>query len=499
MRPFLFVVFGGYGDLARRKLLPALFRVTQKPEFQTWRLLGVARSDRFDDESYRDFVAEALVAAGINRDQARQWVRNAGYEALGAQTPEDWQRFGRRVADLEAAFDTPPLRVFYLALPPAAFAPVAEELGRLGLHLPRDRSRLVVEKPYGRDLESARALTQRLHQVFQESQIYRIDHYLGKETVQNLLALRFANEIFHALWHEPHIRSVEITVAESVGIGNRAKYYDRAGVIRDMIQNHLTQLFTLVAMEPPAHLKADEIRNEKVRVLQAAQIDHRGQKPPLVLGQYDRGVIAGRPVPAYHEEPGVPPDSTTPTYAALRLRVENDRWSNVEFYLRTGKRLPTRVSVIVIQFRKPTPARRYRLRVQPDHLVIRLQPQEGFQVWIGIKEPGKPHDLRRVNLHLAYQEFFQQPLPDAYETLIQDILEGDQTLFVRADEVEASWQLYEPLLQEESRYQVVSGEDALEPGRVPVYLYPAGSWGPEAAEQILHQDKGTWWQPEVET
>ncbi len=492
-RPFLFVIFGGYGDLARRKLLPALYRVTQRPEYRNGKILGVARSDRFTRETYRDFVTEALVAAGVQRARARRWAQRTHYVPLRKQTPADWERFHHEVTSLETSFGTPPIRVFYLALPPTAFAPVAEQLGTLGLHRPAERVRLVVEKPYGRDLKSAQELTRRLHQVFHESQIYRIDHYLGKETVQNLLNLRFANEIFHALWNHQHIQNVEITVAEKVGIGTRAKYYDQAGVLRDMVQNHLTQLFTLVAMEPPVHLQADEIRNEKVRVLRAARLDRSGRKPPLVLGQYDRGTVEGQPVPAYREEPGIPANSTTPTFAALRLRVENDRWNDVEFYLRTGKRLPIRASVIVIQFQKPVPARRYRLPVEPNHLVVRIQPNEGFQLWIGVKQPGKVRQIRRVNLHLAYQEFARGPLPDAYETLLLDILEGDQTLFVRADEVEASWRLYDTLLQQEPLYQVVAETETPPPQGVPVYRYAAGTWGPRAARRVLHRNKDNWW------
>ncbi len=501
MKPpaFLFVVFGGYGDLARRKLLPALYRVTRKAEYRRrpWHLLAVARSARFTDATYRDLVTETLVAAGIRRRSARSWAQATGYQSLGAQQPEDWQRLLRRIQQLEHRLGPGTLRVFYLALPPQAFASVAEALTRLGLNHPRHLTRLVVEKPYGHDLESARELTRRLHQGFHEGQIYRIDHYLGKETVQNLLTLRFANEIFHALWHHAHLRSVEITVAESVGIGTRARYYDRAGVLRDMIQNHLTQLLTLTAMDPPVHFQAEEIRNEKVRVLRAARLDHRGRKPPVVLGQYDRGTVQGQKVPAYQEEPGVPPDSPTPTFAALRLRVDNDRWKDVEFYLRTGKRLQQRVSVIVLQFEKPVPARRYRLQVDPNELVIVIQPNEGFRLWIGVKSPGSTRRPTRVPLHLTYQEFFGSPLPDAYETLLQDILEGDQTLFVRADEVEASWQLYAPLLEQENRYQVVPDDHPPDPGRIPVYLYPAGTWGPEAARRVLHRDKGSWWTPEA--
>ena len=501
MKPeaFLFVVFGGYGDLARRKLLPALYRVTRKPEYRRrpWYVLGVARNTQLTDDSYRNLVTEALVSAGISRRSARRWAQATGYQSLGAQKSEDWQRLHQRVQQLEAHLGPGTLRVFYLALPPAAFAPVAEALGSLGLHHPRHLSRLVVEKPYGHDLESAREFTRRLHRVFHETQIYRIDHYLGKETVQNLLTLRFANEVFHALWCHRHLRSVEITVAETVGIGSRAKYYDQAGVLRDMVQNHLVQLLTLTAMDPPVHFQAEEIRNEKVRVLRATRLDRSGRKPPVILGQYHRGTLGHHAVPAYREEPGVPPDSTTPTYAALRLRVDNDRWKDVEFYLRTGKRLKQRVSAIVLQFDKPIPARRYRLQVAANQLVIVLQPNEGFRLWIGIKTPGATRATSRIPLHVTYQEVFGTPLPDAYETLIQDILEGDPTLFVRADEVEASWQLFTPLLEQEPRYQVVSEDQGPLSDQVPVYLYPAGSWGPEAARRILHRDKGDWWTPEA--
>ncbi len=368
--------------------------------------------------------------------------------------------------------------MFYLALPPAGFADAARGIAAAGLARSNGWNRLVVEKPFGRDLASARALNASLHEGWSENQLYRIDHYLGKETVQNLLVFRFANALFESLWNRDHIESVQITVAEDIGIGDRAGYYDRSGVVRDMMQNHLAQLLTLVAMEPPSRLDAAAIRSEKVKVLESV-------RPPapseLVRGQYLKGAVGGKPVPGYLEEKDVPPRSETATFAAIRLEIDNWRWLGVPFFLRTGKRLASRVTEVVLNFREPPVALFERFeacRPQSDTLVLRLQPDEGFSLYFDVKKPGASLELARQPLDFRYAEAFG-PLPEAYETLLLDVLEGDQTLFVHSAEVEEAWRLFTPLLESPSR----------------LHPYQAGSWGPPEADRIVEGASLPWRNP----
>ncbi|HLE56737.1 MAG TPA: glucose-6-phosphate dehydrogenase, partial [Rhodothermia bacterium] len=390
------------------------------------------------------------------------------YCSIGAGGPEAFAALSERIARLETEYDLPGDRTFYLALPPQAFPPTIEGLGNAGLHRSHGHTRLVIEKPFGHDLASARALNELLHRYFDESQIYRIDHYLGKETVQNLLVFRFANPVFESVWNRDRVESVEITVAESLGIETRAGYYDRAGALRDMVQNHLTQLLALTAMEVPTTFKADPIRNEKVKVLHSLVPPTAGD---VVFGQYVAGRVDGASVPGYLEEEGVPQDSRTETFAALRLHIDNWRWQGVPFYIRTGKRLEDRKSQIVVKFRS-APVSLFRdyqdCKLHSNVLVLSLQPDEGFELQFDVKAPGQDITLRRQRLHFEYAEAFR-PLPDAYETLLFDIVTNDQTLFVRADEVESSWQLFGPLLDPS----------------LPRHPYEAGSSGPREIGRIF--------------
>ncbi|MFQ6133313.1 MAG: glucose-6-phosphate dehydrogenase, partial [Armatimonadota bacterium] len=474
VEPHLFVVLGGTGDLMRRKLLPAIYSLTAKGLLgDRCHILAVARKTEVSDDGFRSWARDALAASGHSTDDlGGRWCSQClHYQPLGQGTPDDYRALAARIASLETEHDLPGNRAFYLALPPAAFPAAVSGLGQAGLNRAPGRVRLVVEKPFGHDLASAQELSRLVHRHFDESQTYRIDHYLGKETVQNLLVFRFANAIFESLWNRERVQSVHITVAESVGVGQRGDYYDEVGALRDMVQNHLTQLLALTAMEIPPAFEADAIRDEKAKVLRSLEPI---TPDDVVFGQYASGQLNGEKVAGYLEEPGVAPDSATETFVALRLRIANWRWQGVPFYLRTGKRLPRRLTQIAVTFRA-TPLALFRAfegcQVHSNVLVITLQPDEGFDLAFEVKSPGQPFDIQTQRLDFRYAEAFA-PVPQAYETLLLDILTGDQTLFVRADEIEAAWRLYTPLLEQ----------------RLPVHPYAAGTWGPEAAHRLLALD-----------
>ena len=476
--PAILVVLGTTGDLAQRKLYPALYRLMAREAMdERTRILGAARRADLDDQGFRAMARRALPASGAGGEGLGRWCDSClSYQSIGSGRPEDFQALARRIDALEREQRLPPNRVFYLALPPEAFPGTITGLAEAGLNRSPGWTRLVIEKPFGRDLPSAQDLNRLVHRYFDESQIYRIDHYLGKETVQNLLIFRFSNPIFETLWNRDRVESVQITVAEDVGLEGRVAYYTRAGALRDMVQNHLTQLLTLVAMEVPGAFDADAIRNEKVKVLRAIA-------PPaaedVVFGQYGRGRLNGHEVPGYLEEPGVAADSATETFVALKLDVATWRWHGVPFYLRTGKRLTHRTTKIVITFRCP-PVSVFQpvalsCAIHANALVITIQPDEGFDLSFEVKAPGQPLTLQTQRLHFRYAEAFA-PLPDGYETLLLDVLAGDQTLFVRADEVEASWRVFAPILET----------------RPPAQPYAAGTWGPEAADALLARDGHRW-------
>jgi len=476
--PLLFIIFGATGDLSRRKLLPALCRIAQQGVLEHFVILGIGRSDDVNDESFRDIV-RGIVGMTHDRwstEMARWCDGYVHYRRIGNGEERDFRRLSREIESLEQQHSLPGNRVFYLALPPQSFEPTIEGIGRSGLNLSRGWTRLVVEKPFGTDLASARHLDARIHEFFNESQVFRIDHYLGKETVQNLLIFRFANPVFEHIWNRDRVDNVQITVAEEVGVEGRAAYYDQIGALRDMVQNHLTQILTFVAMEVPAAFEAGAIHDEKVKVLRSIA--------PLtpdnvVFGQYTAGIRNGQKVPGYLEEEGVRSNSTCETAVALKLEVANWRWQGVPFYLRTGKRLARRVGKIVINFRC-APVSVFApfgspCSVHNNVLELTIQPDESFDLHFEVKEPGPRVTLKTEKLGFHYAEAFQS-IPDAYETLLVDVMIGDQTLFVRSDWMEWSWRLYDPLLKT----------------KLPVHPYPAGTWGPPEFDRLIERDGHHW-------
>ncbi|MGQ0537798.1 MAG: glucose-6-phosphate dehydrogenase [Gemmatimonadaceae bacterium] len=463
-----FVIFGATGDLAKRKILPALWKLWADGAIPaSTAVLGVGRDQALTDAAFRTQAREAVIQAGGGAGVAAHWAKSCIFYQPAA-SGGDYPALGLRIAALERERGIPGNRVLYLSLPPSVFAGTVQALGEHGLARSNGWTRLIVEKPFGRDLASARTLNTLLHRHFDESQVYRIDHYLGKETVQNLLVFRFANAIFEPLWNRQQVERVDILVAESIGVGTRAGYYEQAGALRDMVQNHVTQLFALIAMEVPGATDAASIRTEKVKALVAA----RDIGPAdAVFGQYTAGMIDGERVRGYREEADVARDSQTETFTAMRLEVDNWRWQGVPFLLRSGKRLAERKTEIAIRFRRP-PVRLFTtLGAGPacNLLRLRLQPNEGFALHIDVKSPGDELTTANQALHFEYGEAFGA-LPEAYETLIQNIFEGDQTLFVHADEVETAWAMYEPLLEARERK---------------VHPYRAGTWGPDQARQLV--------------
>ncbi len=472
--PGIYVLFGGTGDLARRKLLPALARLARGGHVDPrTHIVGVA-IEPHDDAWYKQMATESLVAAGMKPEDV-SLLGPLHYHSIGKGQASDFEALAALLEKIDREADLPGNRAFYLALPPQVFVPTCEGLGAAGLHRSRGWTRVVVEKPFGKDLASATELNRNIHRFFDERQIYRIDHYLGKETVQNLMVLRFANTIFESVWNRDRSEAVQITVAENLGVGTRAGYYDKFGAFKDMIQNHLTQLFTLVAMEIPSAYQADAIRYEKIKVLRST----RPIDPNLaVRGRYTAGVIKDEQVKGYMEEQDIPTTSTTETFMAMPLYIDNWRWSGVPFYLRTGKRMAKTMSQIAIQLRK-TPAALFdsfgAKNETADALVISLQPDPGFSLHFDVKVPGDPFRTERIPLDVWYDERYPS-MPEAYETLLLDVLEGDQTLFVHSDEVEQSWKLYTPILENET----------------PVYDYKAGTWGPPQAAHLAIHDAELW-------
>lgn len=485
VEPFDIVVFGATGDLASRKLIPALYQRDKAGQLPIEaRVIGVSRRAMTDD-AFRTLAAEAIKAhvPAADRDAVAEerFLHRLGYVAADAGGPEGWDDLKTR---LGKAGDR--IRVFYLSTAPELFEPICQKLGELGLA--KGNARVVIEKPIGKDLASAHAVNDAIGKVFPEDRVYRIDHYLGKETVQNLMALRFANALFEPIWNAAHIDHVQITVSETLGVEGRAGYYDTAGALRDMVQNHILQLLCLVAMEPPTSLDANAVRDEKLKVLKAlVPFADNEIESHTVRGQYRAGAASGGAVKGYLEELGAD-TSKTETFVALKARIANWRWAGVPFYLRTGKRLAQRVSDIVIAFR-PIPHSVFDASagpITPNRLVIRLQPDEGVKLGLMIKDPG-PGGMRlsHVPLDMSFAQTFGVRNPDAYERLIMDVVRGNQTLFMRRDEVEAAWTWIDPVL---ATWKASS--DAPKP-------YVAGTWGPSASIALIERDGRTWYEDTI--
>jgi glucose-6-phosphate 1-dehydrogenase len=483
--PFDMVVFGGKGDLAKRKLIPALFHLDVENRLPPdGRIIAVARA-RLDRDPYRQQMHDSCAECDFEHFNKDAWDKFAGrldYIPSDASHKEDYDALKQALNGRDEV-----VRVFYLATAPDLFVPIAENLSAAGLITPL--TRLVLEKPIGHDLESAHAINAAIGRCLSEHQIFRIDHYLGKETVQNLMVLRFANGLFEPLWNRTHIDHIQITVAETVGVGGRWAYYDKAGAIRDMVQNHMLQLLCLVAMEPPVTLDADAVRDEKLKVLRSlAPIRGADTAHLTVRGQYRAGAADGQPVPGYLQEPDAKAQSNTETFVAIKAGVQNWRWAGVPFYLRSGKRLQDRTSEIVVQFRAPP----YALypesagAIHPNQLVMRLQPNEGITLLMLNKQRGPGElRLRQTALDLSFKEAFGGRSPDAYERLLLDVIRGRPTLFMRVDEVEEAWRWIEPILEGWDREGVTPKP------------YIAGSWGPSASVALIERDGRTWHEDEI--
>ena len=479
-------IFGATGDLARRKLLPALYNLAHDgvlPEH--FNVIGVARREE-SDEKFRDFAREAILEFSRRLPDAQVLdglLSRLRYLPFSFDDAEGYVGLREMIDDLDDEAGRPSNRIYYLSTAPEYFGLIIRELGLAGLnHHEHCDVRVIIEKPFGSDLASAESLQRTVSSVFRERQVFRIDHYLGKETVQNVMAFRFANYLFEPVWNRNFIDHIQITAAEDIGIGSRAGYYDRVGALRDLVENHMLQLLALICMEPPTRFEAKAVRDEKLKVLQAiTPLSPAEVARDTVRAQYTAGVVAGERVPGYLEEPGVPEDSKTETYAALRLEVDNWRWAGVPIFLRTGKRLARKVTEIVVQL-EPVPhlafASEGSIGVQPNRLILSVQPNEGVSVSLEAKIPGPRMRIRPVNMEFLYGTSFLSESPEAYERLILDAMRGDATLFTRNDETRAQWAIVEPILESWSE----DGEPRLD-------TYPAGSPGPAAANGLLGEGR----------
>src|SRR6266480_3673130 len=489
-------IFGASGDLTRRKLIPALYNLALERRLpERFAVIGYARSE-MTHEVFRSKMREAV--SQFSRTGLKDEAVWNDFAANLYFIPGSYDESNgyRQLQDFVGGFDrgsrVPPIRVFYLALPPDLYAPVIEQLAAIGLAAKENardgRTRVVIEKPFGTDLETARELNRRVHEVLDENQVYRIDHYLGKETVQNIMVFRFANAVFEPIWNRRYLDHVQITASESVGVETRCGYYEQAGVVRDMFQNHLLQLLCMTAMEPPVGLDADSVRDEKGKLLKSVRpVASEEVAAAAVRGQYGPGRMDGEEVLGYRQEPGVAKNSTTVTYAAIRFFIDNWRWEGVPFYLRSGKRLPKRVSEVAIQFKRP-PMLLFKSHavedVNPNVLVMRIQPDEGVSMTFEVKPPGHDMVIRPLSLDFNYEEAFGNSPPEAYEALLEDCIEGDSTLFTRHDWVELAWSLVDPIIQVWNLSR---------PRNFP--NYDAGSWGPKEADEFMAREGRRWRRP----
>lgn len=485
--PGVLIIFGASGDLTARKLIPALYQLCDHRQLPAaFAVVGVARTEWSDDE-FRKHATQAVSSENPAWDSLV-----SGFRYVQGEYGDDatFERLKDVLDELDATRGTSGNRTYYLATVPSTFTMITEHLGKHGLNKRKneyEQIRIVIEKPFGRDLASAQALDAAVHQSFDESQVYRIDHYLGKETVQNVLALRFANSIFEPIWNRNYVDHVQITVAESIGVEHRGGFYETAGALRDIVQNHVLQVLALTVMEPPSTFEPNSIRDEKVKALHAVDIlDDDDVANNVVRGQYGRGWVDGENVVSYREEEGVDPDSETETFLALKLHVDNWRWAGVPFYIRTGKRMPKRVTEVALQFRD-APHLPFGsgdgAGLGPNALVMRIQPDEGITLRFGAKVPGQAFHVRTVSMDFSYGASFIEETPEAYERLLLDAMVGDPTLFIRTDEVEQAWHIVAPIL------------GAIDGGQLPVQPYEAATWGPRAAEELMGHDYRQWRNP----
>src|SRR5271157_2600143 len=490
--PCTVILFGASGDLAKRKVIPAMYHMAQSKSLgERYAIVGFARTPMTDD-SFRTMTGEAAKTISevgpIDPAKWDEFAANLHYLAGEYADQNGYAQLAKRLAELDAEKKLGGNRLFYLSTPPEVYPHIVEQLGRAGLAHPLHPNswvRIIIEKPFGRDLATAKELNKTVLNVFEEKQVYRIDHYLGKDTVQNLLVLRFGNGIFEPLWNRNYVDHVQITAAETLGVERRGGFYETAGALRDMIQSHVLQLTSLVAVEPPASFDATSVRNEKLKVLQSIRpFDLEAVAQSVVRGQYAPGGLESKRLAGYREEPGVSQTSRTETFVAARLLIDNWRWAGVPFYLRTGKRLAKRSTEIMIQFRC-APHIVFRDRaIEPNRLILNIQPEEGISVSFGAKRPGTEMRIGNVNMNFSYKEGFGEASRSAYATLVNDCLRGDATLFDRGDNVEAAWSLVDPILDVWSAAKSVS-----------VPQYASGTWGPRESDQLLEREARQWYNP----
>ncbi|HTJ77506.1 MAG TPA: glucose-6-phosphate dehydrogenase [Rariglobus sp.] len=492
--PTVVVIFGASGDLTARKLIPAIYNLSYDNLLPAdFHLVGYGRKPIPDDE-FRADAAAAIKEFSRRELNADVWGRiseRTTYVSGGYDEKAAFDKLAEHIAAIEKNLGREVQTLFYISTPPSVFAPILLNLGASGLagkYLGKTHhAKVIIEKPFGKDLTSALALNQTIRQVFEEHQVYRIDHYLGKETVQDLLVQRFANSIFEPLWNRNYIDSVQITVSEEVGVGTRGGYYEQSGALRDMIQNHTMQLVALTAMEPPVSLSAEDVRDEKVKLLKAIQPLNTKPGGDVARAQYAAGMMAGKEVPGYLQEGGINPQSSTETYAAIKLSINNWRWQGVPFYLRSGKRMARRVSEIAVNFKRPPGtlfAESERFNLAPNTLAFQIQPDEGLSLVLNGKVPGLETRTQPVKMNFRYSTTFGSNTPEAYERLVLDAMIGDGTLFIRGDEAETSWKLYTPVLEA----WAAAGREGMD-------SYPAGSWGPASADALLAKASHVWRQP----
>lgn len=488
----MLIIFGASGDLTARKLIPAIYNLYKGNHLpENFVVLGASRSDWSDDDFRKNVVEESHYLKEelkeVSKDFISGFCEKLFYHELSGGQDADYGPLNERIAKLNKDHGTDSNYIFYFSVPPAAYESIARNIYDQGLHKEDDGwKRLIVEKPFGYSLETAKNLNNALHRYFNEPQIFRIDHYLGKETVQNLLVTRFANSIFEPLWNRNYIHHVEITNAESVGVEKRGGYYDKSGALRDMFQNHLLQIVSLIIMEPPIGAHAEEIRNEKVKALKSLRVmkDEATLHTNTIRAQYVSSMVDGEKVKGYREEDGVDPESTTETYAAIKFFVDNWRWADVPFYVRTAKKMPTKVTEVVIHFKSPHHMifKDSGMINKDNKLIIRIQPDEGVLIKFGVKVPGQGFKVERANLDFYYSSLVDTYVMTAYERLLLDAMQGDATLYARADEVEAAWEFVDPILE------YWKNSDAK------VYGYSAGVWGPKNADELI-DGLGMWRNP----